>query len=150
MKLAKEEYTSIDLCGDDIPEAGDFLLFGLGNTVSKMRDVFGSKSVSVTVPDGRDIDIDRMEEDPLESFESRVNAIVEGCRGASDRLNVPYEFMVSRVLVIDGWSWNEHVFRSPIWMNDHRDVPIEEARKVDGLKWLSGSSLEIELRPSEE
>jgi hypothetical protein len=151
MTLVKRDKKSIEIeyPGEDIPDVGNFLLFGLGNTISKLVSVWGSKSVFIDAPGGREIEIERMEEDPEVSFDDRLKDIVEGCMNTSIDIGIQYDFIISRVLVLDGWSWNENVFRSPIWMNDHRDIPIEDARKISGMQWLSGSSLEIKLEPKE-
>lgn len=149
MTLVKRDKKSIEHNSEHVVDVGNFLLFGLGNTISKLVSMLGCKSVFIDIPDGRQIEIERMEEDPGVSFENRLNDIIKGCMNASIDIDIQYDFMISRVLVLDGWSWNEHVFRSPIWMDDHRDIPVEEVRKLDGMQWLSGSSLEIKLEPKE-
>jgi hypothetical protein len=147
-KLCVTDPEEIFNARDDGVDLGDVIIDGLGDVILRAAREFGTRSVLVCVPGGPDVEIERPQEDPLVSFEDRIDAIVKDCIGICDATGAPYEYMAPRVFAIDGWSWNENVFRSPIWMNDHRDIGIEEARKINGLKWLKGSSLGIRFEPS--
>jgi len=122
----------------------DFILFGIGELVSKASDSFGSKSISIKI-ENKEIVLDRPVENPCEPFDHRLNGVLKGARLISKYNNIKYENIVGILLVLDGWSWNEYVFRSPVWMNDHQEIPIRDARKIRGLEWVIGSSLEIKL-----
>jgi len=87
--------------------------------------------------------IGRPEEDPGISFYERLDEIIEGCDKLAEATGLSYEFLAANMLVADGWTWNRDVFRAPIWMLDHREFPVEEARKMRGLQWLKGTSEEI-------
>lgn len=138
--------------GDLLCESGeidleDAILTSLGEFVFRASRAFGEKTFVVKVPSGVSIEVDRPEEAPSASFEDRIRLIIESCEGICGRVEAPYCFVAPRMFALDGWTWNVSVFRSPIWMNDHRDVPIDDARKIDGLQWLSGSSSEIRFEP---
>lgn len=123
----------------------DIILANLGETVFRASVMFGDNVVAIDAPDCGRFSVERPLESPGVLFEDRISAIVDSCNSVCGSIGVSYSFIAPRMFVIDGWSWNRHVFRSPIWMNDHRDVPIDEARKIEGLQWLDGSSLEIKF-----
>lgn len=153
MDIEKYKYSdeSIDVDSEPV-DLWDVILGGLGEVVMRASKAFGSKSyvagVSCESFHG-DVEIEKPAEDPVVSFEQRIWLVCGSCRYLAGEVGIPYGILAPYMFAVDGWSWNEHVFRSPIWMNDHRDVPIDEARKIEGLEWLNGSSLEIKLRPKE-
>ncbi|MBN2258100.1 MAG: hypothetical protein JW704_09775 [Anaerolineaceae bacterium] len=136
------------MTGDDLVlrdaslDLEDIILQELGETVRNASRLFGSRVVHFVI-DGIGFDIETPREDPLASFDERLAWIKESARMVAKRSKVDYSKTMGLLLVIDGWSWNPNVFRAPIWMHDHRELPIEEARKIDGLEWLDGSSLAI-------
>ena len=79
----------------------------------------------------------------------RLEELINSSRMVANRTGISYCNIVGLLLVLDGWSWNVNVFRAPIWMDDHREIPIEEIKKLKGLEWVTGSSLEIRSRLKE-
>lgn len=130
---------------DEPVDLEDVLLLGLGDTLSKMVKNFGTEYVSVMTSNGYK-EIKRIPQEPNESFDCRIMHMVEGAKFFAEAAELDYSEIIPYVLVIDGWSWNENVFRSPVWMHDHREIPIGDAREIDGLSWLKGSSLEIKSK----
>jgi len=126
----------------DLEEA---ILFTLGEAVFRMRDVFGIKAVLAEV-EGQEFQFDVPREFPDDDFELRLNQIIDSGAMLAKVSGVRYDALIPHLLVVDGWSWNENVFRAPIWMHDHREIPIGAAREMRGLKWLTGSSLEIKSK----
>lgn len=122
------------------------LLLTLGDTVYKMSKMFGHHEISIKGPKG-EVVIERPVQDPSDDCLVRLALIVDSARDIAIGTGIDYSRVIERLLVFDGWSWNESVFRAPIWLNDHRELPIAEARKLEGLKWLRGTSLEIKSEP---
>lgn len=108
----------------------------------RMRDVFGRRRVSVEIED-QVFEFDVTQEEPDVDFEMRLMAVIDESYMLAEVTGIGYTDLVPHLLVIDGWSWNDDVFRAPIWMHDHREIPICDALEIRGLEWLTGTSLEI-------
>jgi hypothetical protein len=126
--------------------AGDMVLLSMGETLARLRAVFGCnyelmtpKGVLVFKPQNQRSEI---------GFDERLAESVAVARHMSEGMDCEYEKMIEIVLVSDGWTWSELTFKSPAWMSDHREIPIEDVRKIEGLEWLCDSSLEIKLELS--
>lgn len=140
--ILKKEWSGLEPYGD-VPDLEDVILMGLGDVVCRVLAIFGNDSVAVSVG-GKDLIIRRPEDDPAARFEDRLEMIIESGREMAESNGVAYEDIVGVLFVVDGWSWNENVFRAPAWMDDHREIEIEVARGKEGLGWLSGNSLEVD------
>lgn len=124
----------------------DFILDDIGDVVSNVVDIFGSNSIEIELPDNKKIILDKPSEDPMSLFYDRLNQILYSARLISKQNDISYNTISGILLILDGWSWNDIIFRAPIWMFDHREIPVKDARKIEGLEWLTGTSLEIKSK----
>jgi len=122
---------------------GALMLLGLADTVFNVVSVFGSKSVRIEMDDGSVATIESPDEDPDVLFGDRIEDLVCGAMMVAKQSGVCYDSVIGLLLVQDGWFWNDEIFRTPIWMNDYREIPVCDARRISGLGCLEGSSLEI-------
>lgn len=127
----------------------DFLLFEMGKVAKLAMETFGAKKISVELPTGRVV-VSKPKIDSSSGFYERLESLILSAKRMSSQTTVSFDILASLILIIDGWTWNEFAFRAPIWMDDHRDIPISEAKKIEGLEWLSDSSSEIESRHNME
>jgi hypothetical protein len=123
-------------------ELEDAILMGLGEAVYRAKRAFGSNRVKIESTEGQ-FEIEAPDEEPGADFDVRLDGLINSSNMVAKKAKVPYSCIAGLLLVLDGWSWNRNIFRAPIWMHDHREIPIEEAKKLKGLEWLTGSSLEI-------
>ncbi len=137
--------TDIEPVGNEIFDIEDVILMDLGLLIAKAKSVFGTRRSVLDQDTG--IRIEAPEEDPTVSFGDRLALIIEEARLVVASVpDANYGVIASRMFALDGWTWNEHVFRSPIWMNDYRELPINEAREIEGMEWITtGSSSEIQF-----
>lgn len=124
----------------------DLILFGMGEVVFELSEAFGVNSIEILLDDGNSIILNRPNEDPFVLFYDRLRDILNSAKLISEQNNILYNIISGILLVLDDWTWNDVIFRAPIWMFDHREITIEDARKIKGLEWLTGTSLEIKLK----
>lgn len=144
--LSEDSIVPVD-CGENV-DLGDAILMDLGDTIFCARKMFGENIVKIESSVGI-FDIVAPEEDPLANFDNRLNGIIVSAKMFAEQARVDYHWIAGLLLVLDGWSWNMNVFRAPIWMYDHREIPIDNARKIKGFEWLTGTSLEIRSKLKE-
>jgi len=118
------------------------LLNTMGNVVHNFVKAFASKDVTIEIGDQK-IKIMRPEQYSDADGWARLKLMVKSARVLSVQSGVTYSSLLAHMLVTDGWSWNRHVFRSPVWMDNHIEIQVQQARNVEGLEWLVGSSSEI-------
>lgn len=123
----------------------DLLLFSMGEAVRAMKDSFGYKSMIFRGPKG-EVSLEQIDQDPDSDCIERLGMIVGFIPEISIPTGICYQRVAECLFVLDGWSWNKNIFRAPIWLNDHREIPLAEARKLNGMLWIEGSSLEIKSK----
>jgi hypothetical protein len=126
----------------DIDVLDGAILLGMGQVVARMNEVFGANGIRLSVG-AFTFTMTAPEHDPDDDFEIRLNKVIDGCRIAADAVGVDYQIVVAAMLAFDDWTWDDHVFRSPVWMNRLVEMPIADAREIKGLEWLCGTSLAI-------
>lgn len=131
---------------DVIDDFDDLILGNIGEVVFVASKTFGVSSIEIELPNRNKMVLDKPLEDPICLFYDRLIKILNSAKLISEQNNISYNVIAAELLVLDGWSWNDIIFRAPIWMFDHREIIIEEARKIKGLEWLTGTSLEIKLK----
>jgi hypothetical protein len=131
---------------DVIDDFDDLILGNIGEVVFVASKTFGVSSIEIELPNRSKMVLDKPLEDPICLFYDRLIKILDSAKLISEQNNISYNVIAAELLVLDGWSWNDIIFRAPIWMFDHREIIIEEARKIKGLEWLTGTSLEIKLK----
>lgn len=131
---------------EDNFDLDDFILDDIGDFVSNVVDMFGSNSIEIELSGGKKIIFEKPLEEPMSLFYDRLNKILYSAKLISKQNDISYNTISGILLILDGWSWNNIVFRAPIWMFDHREIPVEDARKIEGLEWLTGISLEIKSK----
>ena len=128
--------------GIDLEQA---ILFTLGDTVFNMREIFGKNTITFNGRGG-DITLERPEQDPEDEPLCRLSKIIVFAQDLAFIAKTDYNRIIECLLVFDGWSWNDNIFRAPIWLNDHIEIPVGEARALEGLGCLTGTSLAIRSR----
>lgn len=134
-------------CDLDV-DVDDMLTLGIADLAFKAASLFGAKSVSVDIGNGRDVVVEAPDEDPSVDMMSRIASIVGGAKLLSKQGCVDYNMAVALLLVVDGWYWDSEIFRTPIWMDNYAEIPIDDAKEIGGLECLGGSSLEIKSKRS--
>jgi hypothetical protein len=124
----------------------DLILFGMGEVVFELSEAFGVNSIEILLDDGNSIILNRPNEDPFVLFYDRLRDILNSAKLISEQNNILYNVIAAELLVLDGWSWNDVIFRAPIWMNDHREILVDDARKIKGLEWLENTSSVIKSK----
>jgi hypothetical protein len=124
----------------------DLILFGMGEVVFELSEAFGVNSIEILLDDGNSIILNRPNEDPFVLFYDRLRDILNSAKLISEQNNILYNVIAAELLVLDGWSWNDVIFRAPIWMNDHREILVDDARKIKGLEWLENTSSAIKSK----
>jgi hypothetical protein len=82
------------------------------------------------------IEIDMPDADHDASFEDRLGEILEFSKYISEKLCESIFLTTEKLLKLDGWHIGKHSFRTPLWMFDHKELTISEARKIKGLEWI--------------
>jgi hypothetical protein len=131
---------------DDEFDLEDLILFGMGEVVFELSEAFGVNSIEILLDDGNSIILNRPNEDPFVLFYDRLRDILNSAKLISEQNNILYNVIAAELLVLDGWSWNDVIFRAPIWMNDHREILVDDARKIKGLEWLENTSSVIKSK----
>ena len=131
---------------DDEFDLEDLILFGMGEVVFELSEAFGVNSIEILLDDGNSIILNRPNEDPFVLFYDRLKDILNSAKLISEQNNILYNVIAAELLVLDGWSWNDVIFRAPIWMNDHREILVDDARKIKGLEWLENTSSVIKSK----
>jgi len=124
----------------------DLILFGMGEVVFELSEAFGVNSIEILLDDENSIILNRPNEDPFVLFYDRLRDILNSAKLISEQNNILYNVIAAELLVLDGWSWNDVIFRAPIWMNDHREILVDDARKIKGLEWLENTSSVIKSK----
>jgi hypothetical protein len=122
-------------------DVDDLILMGLGCVVCGFADIFGCKSVEFEHSVHGQVAISIPEKNCEISFDNRRQDVVDWCREFSNATGIEYDWLAAKMFEVDGWTWNKNVFRAPIWMEDHRDVPLDEAIEMDGMEWLKDITL---------
>jgi hypothetical protein len=131
---------------DSIDDFDELILGNIGEVVFIASKTFGVSSIEIELPNRSKMVLDKPLEDPTCLFYDRLIKILDSAKLISEQNNILYNIISGILLVLDDWTWNDVIFRAPIWMFDHREITIEDARKIKGLEWLTGTSLEIKLK----
>lgn len=133
---------------DDIDnfDLDDLILGNIGEVVFIASKTFGISSIEIELLDGNKMILDKPLEEPMSLFDDRLIKILNSAKLISEQNNISYNIISGILLVLDGWTWNDIIFRAPIWMFDHREILIKDAKKIKGLEWLTGTSLEIKSK----
>jgi hypothetical protein len=118
--------------GDIEYDLDDLVMFEVGESVRSLANMFGSRKLKIG-----SLEIDIPVEDPNVSFEDRLHCIfvfAEYCIWETP--NAVFHDIVEKILKLDGWHIGKYSIRTPLWMFDHREIPISEACKLNGLEWI--------------
>lgn len=130
---------SIEKKNCELLELGDGIIATMGALLKSLD--FGKKGNRIIIPIGNDelaIEVQR-EQLPIDSIE-RLSLWVELGMKIEMQYNIEYSKIMMILLRFDGWSWNAHVLRSAPERSDYIEMPIDEARKIYGMKWLENYS----------
>jgi len=136
--VAIERATSsnMELMDHDSVDLGGMILFGMGQAVQQLRMLTGLDSPVVEFKNGATLIIE--EQDPAGLWRDRLRglqvAISLVCESDG---SLDADDVCKAVLEADGWSWTRSVFRTPMWMLEHEEIPLDmAAREFKVLKWL--------------
>lgn len=139
---AVSEHSAIVPFFDVDLDLGNLILFGMGETIRKLRVLAGTDKPVVDLGHGIELKIEEQNccqpwRDRLVMIQDAVCAVVDAnpCLDAGE---------VSRaVLEADGWSWTRVTFRTPMWLLDHAEVlHLSVMQEFEVLSWLAQFSSE--------
>jgi hypothetical protein len=123
----------------------DLIVHGIGEPLRILAEIFGKMSVEIG-----GVKVVSPDEDSSIDFGCRLESVLNFAESISEKTGEEIGIATLKLLALDGWFWSEHSFKSPVWMNDYREMAITDARRIKGLEWLKGSSQEILLKRSME
>ena len=145
MSLSKAD--SVFSLADGVSDHGldDLIVHGIGEPLRIFAEMFGKMSVEIG-----GIKVVSPDEDASVDFRCRLESVLNFAVSISEKTGEEIGIATLKLLALDGWFWSKHSFKSPVWMNDYREMTIDEARSIKGLECLIGSSSEISLKRSME